>query len=136
MGDKQNLLGGNGLVWLIVFVIVIAVVIVLVLGKRSDNENGEGSPQDRSDDNKEKWWLIGLAIAAGVVIVLWYTGAFGMLSGDNGIVKIEKEGREERRSPTVRSAQSARGPRSQSPLSARSPARGSLKSLSPESGAE
>lgn len=133
MGDKQNLLGGNGLVWLIVFVIVLAVVIVLVLGKRSDNENGEGSPQDRKDDNGEKWWLIGLAIAAGVVIVLWYTGGFGMLTGDHAIVKIEKE---ERRSPTVRSAQSARGPRSQSPLSARSPARGSLKSLSPESGAE
>lgn len=157
----HDLLSGKNLIWLVVIAIVIT-VIVIILMRHHDRDDLDGDGDHDIDDDlhttrrQRKWILAGLAIAVGVIVLyaLWYYGSLSVESEHHGKRRSLSVGRESERRASLRS-QSARGPRTPSrpssrapsrgaaspfltneerSASLRSPARGSLSSLSTESG--
>ena len=127
----HDLLSSKNLIWLVVIAIVIAVIVIILMRHHDrDDLNGDGV-HDFEDDlhvsrRQRRWILIGLAIAVGVIVLyaLWYYGKLTVESdyhGKHHSASIGHGG--SRREASLRS-QSARGPRTPSRAPSRAPSRG------------
>jgi hypothetical protein len=140
MGHK----GSQNLIWLIVIVVVVLIIIGLVMN-RNDSTITETERKNRQNN------LVGALIIGGIIVLglWWFMGSDKHHGhhGHHGHHKSESMNEEERpvsrslsppsgSSPSLRSGQTASGPRSAGlqARSARSPPRGSLSSLSPSRG--
>ena len=159
MGDKGDLLSGKNLLWLVVIAVIVAVIVIVVVHRRdhhdeaTEDESHEAHETLHSLSRRDRKVLliVGGVIAGAIVLYgLWYYGYLSVKT-EHHHLELGRKARSERsergssQRPSSLRSQSARGVRSpprQSPFltneerasaSIRSPARGSLSSLSTES---
>lgn len=131
MGEGDNLLSGQSLLWVIIIGVVVALIVILVISRRDDKE-----PKDVQQQNDRNLlpWLVGVGAVVVVVGVAWYYGLFDSMGSKaaaaTGVSISSTRGKTPQQVNQERLAQSASRSPSRSPAarSSRSPARGSLSS--------